>query len=421
MPVPPPPDAPPIEYYADPLNPEDWNAAFDRAQQDARLQHSWGLSVQMGPGIYEFGRPLSLVRGMHVVGSGGLNTGTVLSFPNGTGIVVEYPPDNVGGHVPNGVGTVLERVKIYGPGPGGAPGHGLTLHGAAFGVFVCVDNFHGDGVHILGDTSGNSPEGISNANGWHLMFPRVGTCTGHGIYVAGGDSNQGVCIGANIYGCAGWGIWDNSFIGSHWYGCQVDQGPPEMGAAGSYRATNAGNGYATFVGCYVEGSGVCLIQPPALVVGGTLAGSVTGGAGVLGMAGGKLNPGPAGMRFPATGGARAEVGGQAPLALYNPTYPSWPMTLEWSRHVPDWWSMVFAHLDNPGPFLFDSTRLWTPNALRRGWGDSAFDERVQLTSARPSGTAPVGTRVFNAAPAPGQFLGWVMTTAGWKGFGAVEP
>lgn len=144
------------------------------------------------------------------------------------------------------------------------------------------------GVYIRGNSAGYP---LTNANGWYLERVRVQQC-GIGIMCSGGDSNVGTAISCDVesagYGFSdngGVGIYDASFLGCTWIGCQVANAS-DYGGSNSIKG-GSGASYSVFNGCYTENYGISPttiqsdIRYPAIVIGGDHGAGFTTGSNAL--------------------------------------------------------------------------------------------------------------------------------------------
>lgn len=227
-----------------------------------------GPTIRMPHGVFSFSKTIRIDRRITLRGSA---SGTTLSFPPGIDGLWVYrhagAPD--GNNDPNsGEFSTIEQLMIqsYSPSSTGV-GHGLLINGRAFVRTVFVDGFSGDGICVQGSlgTSGTS------ASFTQIDNARITNCT-NGFHVAiGEDSSACTFRNVDVADCRQWGIFDEGFLGNQYIGCGVhNSGMDDYSKFGAYKTTG-GVATHTFFGCYVEGSPLVSIVPPALVFGGNLA------------------------------------------------------------------------------------------------------------------------------------------------------
>jgi hypothetical protein len=304
-----------IEQFYQPSDADDWSNAYRRALSywvgytneagfggDAR-----GFTLRFMAKEYNFKDSIDVVRGMHLVGSGGSNfpSGTRLLFPYGVDGIIIHSAINLNpsgrsatdivltGHdldifnrrlalattnVPlglnslRGAGTVIERLSLHslsaGIGVGLKEAHGIAVRTVCVLRDIYINNFSGNGIDIRAWTP------TWNANGWQVQNCLIQNCQ-DGFYCWGSDVNAGCATAVNFTGNRGGGIWDASFLGNTYIACHSDsntEGSYRTGTArdGSLRGTS-GN---LFLGCYSEGNtwpgGRVAIKAPSVVVGGSI-------------------------------------------------------------------------------------------------------------------------------------------------------
>lgn len=223
---------------------------------------SRGARLFIPPGRYRTSETIHIDRGMSLVGAsgGGWYGGSRLAFDDGVpGIVVHrYNTSADGGR---GDWSTISDLVIEARGKTTPDIHGIDLQARACVERVYVTKFSGCGIHV--DSRDNT-----NVNSWRLDNLRIDNCTSHGVFVEGPDSNAGVAINVDSSSNGGWGVWDSSFLGCHWFGCHA-----QSNGLGAYQAD--GSASATmFLGCYSEGG-----QPPSRITGTALVIGGTHGAG----------------------------------------------------------------------------------------------------------------------------------------------
>ena len=162
-------------------------------------------------------------------------------------------------------GTIIEGLIVL-RGTGAATTidgvtHGMRLRDAAKIRHCHVSGFAGNGIHIVSTSVTSDQELRGHANLWHLEDV---ACVNnfHGVYVSGDDANAGYGLLVNSNNNAGWGIWDDSFLGNTWVACHAS-----VNALGAYKTSNI-NARSIFVGCYQEDGQLSNIIPPSVHVGG---------------------------------------------------------------------------------------------------------------------------------------------------------
>ncbi len=156
----------------------------------------------------------------------------------------------------------LEDIAVIGPGRG----TGAAIARAVLVEAQCelrrftVYQFNGTGIEISADRNRTPP---TNANNWFMERCFVKSCGLHGIYVHGGDTNNGVAIATSVTDCLGHAVWDDSFLGCQWLGGHVDATQGQD----AYRAER-GSRRALFLGCYSEGSAPITVELSSMLIGG---------------------------------------------------------------------------------------------------------------------------------------------------------
>jgi pectate lyase-like protein len=189
----------------------------------------------------------------------------------------------------NAQGTIIRHLEIKplsGVGTGRRQGtspatgrHGVVVTAASVTLEDLNISFMlGNGIFVQAEANGRH-----YADLWTVRNCAVFENGGNGLHVKGGEANAGLCEFLSAVSNEGYGILDESFLGSVYVACHtnangllVEVNPP-LPNTGSYKITSPAN-YSTFVGCYAE-----LNQNPpdlaasaaVLVVGGNLAGQAT--------------------------------------------------------------------------------------------------------------------------------------------------
>jgi hypothetical protein len=255
---------------------------------------------------------------------------------------------------------------------------------------VSIFNTTNAGIHIR---AGGGLHPGSNANGWSLSRCYVVQC-GIGILVAGGDTNVGTALSCNIEtagyqwpGNGGVGIYDSSFLGCTWLGCQVAN-DSNLGGGNSYRG-GGGAQQSVFIGCYSEGNGTAMeiaskIDIPAIVIGGDHGAGFTRDSNAV-------------MLFP---GSSRNIVGRNPVA---PAAPAIPKDFIYSYPTPqDGWSAFnWAYQTDIGYTGIGYSDYITPQAYAwpKGWWTlthNGFADRVALAISGERAVFPGGTSVVDA-------------------------
>lgn len=134
---------------------------------------------------------------------------------------------------------------------------GIKIHRSATIQRVYISGFTGTGIYIL------APGGVFIANAWKLHDVYINKCGGHGIHVDGGEAQSGLCTGAKIISVGGNGIYQSSFGGNTYVGCDA-----EVIKGRGYLSNSEGQ--TTFVGCFSEAAEMDRLNPGGNVwVGGS--------------------------------------------------------------------------------------------------------------------------------------------------------
>jgi hypothetical protein len=144
--------------------------------------------------------------------------------------------------------------------------HGIWASTKFFAFNVAVWAFSGDGWHIVAQapTTGN-------ANVFGLMRCAAWNNGRNGLYIDGPDSNASQIVDFNAHGNTGWGIYDSSFLGNHYFGVHTDSN-----GLGPVRTDNV-NAPTVFVGLYTESNqGTCVFSGPTTSYGGGNGTGITG-------------------------------------------------------------------------------------------------------------------------------------------------
>lgn len=174
--------------------------------------------------------------------------------------------------------THLDRLAFHGP-DSGAVAHGIYSD-CSVTLTHCYSSYHaGMGVFI------NGQGGINNCNGCSVLGLAVTRNRQHGWFITGNDSNGNNFSSINANENRGVGIWDSSFLGNNYSGCQAALngtdalGQGSLGQPLGYK-TDGGTNATVFTGCYTEDSDYHDFGGYTQWIGGREgAGQVAGGGG----------------------------------------------------------------------------------------------------------------------------------------------
>jgi len=227
-------------------------AAIDLAGTPA---YPSGQSVVLPRGSYKIARPLIFDRQVMVMGEGYINT-TLQVDAGQIGLWVKYP---------GGVNTSIRDLGVRAAGQAGTP-PGMLIEGKCIAANMFITGFGGNGISIIADTQ------ATNANGTALTNIQCASNGGYGLYVSGRDANG--CLFQNVQ-CTDNPLgefYEASGLGNTYVQCLAESG------AGGHIGYQAPNLSATnlFLGCYQENAlAASIISQPSVVIGGTLAESLT--------------------------------------------------------------------------------------------------------------------------------------------------
>ena len=405
-------------------------------------------AIYFSPGKYKIESTIQLKKAIRLYSDGsGLpySNSTSLIFPPGvSGIVIhryntfgpslEMQPSTAGD------GSIIEGLNIIGcsgePDPFG--GHGIYLRARAKITNCYVANFEGDGYHIEA-TAGAGKNKEGNANGWHIDGGASFLNKRHGLYVHGSDANAGTAIALDCGANGGWGIYDSSFLGNTYVGCQS-----ALNNLGAYKSDgiNASN---LISGCYSEsGQPPSSISYPSIVIGGTH------GAGFTSSTQGVLRGNQNGIKISALVTNSAD--NLLQLTLGRGATPSeimcisdqssgsgiWRLTRAPGKIYWNWanigGSEHFTHYDANNVTLKNGyprdlsisgpLREHTPIGLTNGYFDKGMLSRISGSAPPENGTWLHGDIIYNTHPSSGTYIGWVCTAPGspgiWRPFGLIS-
>jgi hypothetical protein len=184
-------------------------------------------------GDYYFSEPLTWKnKSVFLVGT----NGTRFIFPNGkSGIVINRDQATPRSRIQNiRVETFGEKVN--------PDANGVTVTAVTDLYNVFVKNFAGRGFAFIADVQTSKTDVIQS----QVYNCEAAECGSDGFYFQGGDASSINVIGCSARDNGGYGFWDNSFLGNHFFGTIS-----HAAKKGHYRADN-GNNRSTFTGCYAE-------------------------------------------------------------------------------------------------------------------------------------------------------------------------
>ena len=342
--------------------------------------------------------------------------------------------------------------------------HGIHAKTGCYINRVYVAGFQGNGIHIEAYAQGiPAAQYSSNANGWKVRDVFVDQAGGHGLFVKGADANAGLCEGSWFMNCGRamrtlkaeeqadksrgpFGIYDDGQLSNTYIGCLTDgnwyQYTDEDGVVqktgGSVFAGGSGAA-STFIGCYSEGGqNRSYLGPNVTFIGGTNA------------------------TVPETVGASMFIGSQlwGGLNLHQPTGETtqdiidykmrmaanvvWALTAEGLpqtfKYEP-YFGMFRLDYGGTGNYAYGFTgavpritfgrvrgegeqnTFFLSKGFYLSGGNSGLEgmRRVDMSTAAPNtaGLYARGDVRFNQTPGLGGNIGWVCTTGGYLGAGAL--
>lgn len=196
-------------------------AAIQAAIDDAAVlstERPLSYTVYLPPGDYRTSGPIILRARCKLMGPPGgytWNAAKIVTDADQVGIYVPFTTTASGG-IDVGYGSQLENLYVTARTGTSSSAHGLKLEAQCFINNVIIYNFPGNGINIDCDV----PD--ENFNAGTIYNVRIQSCKGRGIYLAGGDANAVWASGIMMQDCVGGGIYDNSFLGSHWASFQLE-------------------------------------------------------------------------------------------------------------------------------------------------------------------------------------------------------
>lgn len=386
---------------------------------------SFGGEILIPPGKYYLSGTLEINRGIILTGLGAnyLNGSVVLVFAdNKNGIFIPSVATSSTGKAGNA--PVIQNLVISKYTTSGTTGNGIVMNYKAKVINCSVIGFRENGIWIYGNQAGTPS---TNSNGWLVDSCELGGNGGNGLKVEGPDSNGGVGINILSNSNGGWGILESSFLGGTYIGCIC-----ETNTLGGYKSTS-NSSRTVFVGCYTEpGQPPNDLAPPAMFISGL------------------QGPG----NTTQTNGINSDIdrisiknfaAGNALIGYQQPNTSGSGLSFLDTQGLNVWsfnkavgkWGYNWSNIGSISGFVFYDQTATTANGYARnitagsyGIGSYYFGEANQMllrtigSSAPTSGNYLVGDIVYNSAPAPGGFIGFVCTTAGspgtWKTFGAIS-
>ncbi len=401
-----------------------------------------GTKLVVPAGKYRLSNMLHIDRAMVLEGMSGAyaRAGTILLFDAGRGLQV----DPISGTGARGDVTVIRNLMLQSAGKVPAA-HGITMNTTAVIENCYINNFGGDGVHIVGDLNAN-PQ--TSASSFQLTKLTIEGNGGHGLYVSGGDASAGLALNVFVVANGGWGIWDDSFLGNTYVGCYA-----EVNTLGPFRTTKT-TACNTFVGCMTEvahGSPPCNLVAPTYVFGGDYASPdpvagapafalvPTDGSGVqvpqaiIHTAGytspSKVTTVQTGLPTITTL-LGSDVNGILSAFGFDSSAetPGNAWRLTYNFNGTGWWGLNQGNAASLCPIGISGTQaaegpgqLRLTNGFYLGWGGT---QRKVTNGSSPPVAGTAGDIVYNINPTPGGSIGWVCTTSGnpatWKTFGVIS-
>lgn len=237
------------------------NAALDDIRDlDADATTSKGAVLFLPHGDYRISQTLRVNRGLTIAGVGGGQFGGTVLVPDAgvTAIQADAPATSTDGF--RGGGLICD-LQIR-PASKSGTGHGIFLKARMTLRNLYIRGCSGDGVHIVAASS-DTPS--TNANCWRMFEVVSSFNDGHGIFVDGGDTNAGACFGGSATDNGGWGVYDSSSLGSHWFGFHTSNN-----TLGGFKMDGT-SADSVFVGCYTEGDQPeSSLSAGAIWIGGTV-------------------------------------------------------------------------------------------------------------------------------------------------------
>lgn len=158
-----------------------------------------------------------------------------------TSVVSPAPSD-----ITSGGGSIIEGLQLKGKFAGvESEAHGIHLRANATIRDCGIYDFSGDGIHAAATAGGGAPN-EGNDNCCRIDNVLVQNCR-NGIFFDGADTNACTIYAANLLSNRQWGVWDSSFLGNTYIGCQADSNGAIPGVPPSI-VTYLGNRYCVVAG-----------------------------------------------------------------------------------------------------------------------------------------------------------------------------
>jgi len=307
--------------------------------------------------------------------------------------------------------------------------HGIWMKTLATVENCVIDNFDGNGIHLVADThSTDDIVAYGNANHFNLRYLRMQNCY-NGLYTNGGDANAGSITQVDCSSNRNCGIYDSSFLGNTYVACHTANN-----VANAYLADNA-NARNVFLGCYSE-SGQLGSQ-------GTSTTIFVGGMHGAGFTAGNASP----VFIDAQNFVKTKrivngdesyvnlnVDDDTIMYMQRKDIDSQPWRLKWlddgSLRLNFWnYYTAFDVLGintamTAGRSSTVPYHMFIKNLLLGDGSDSGTRKLTYGDAAPTSGDWAKGDIVYNTAPDAGGKVGWVCTEAGtpgtWKAFGVID-
>ena len=173
---------------------------------------------------------------------------------SGFAVIFSFPKDVLGvlvdtftgsaPRVPSGYGSVIENITFFADSGGtNTSAHGIRMHVVATLRNCRFSYFAGHGVYVVSNAGTRAGENASE-----FYFDHVwATHNENGFHISGGDSNVGVALGISAIGNRGWGVYDDSYLGSTYINIHT------RGNLGGSIYSDGVTGRSVFIGCYAEG------------------------------------------------------------------------------------------------------------------------------------------------------------------------
>jgi hypothetical protein len=403
--------------------------------------------------VYYFSRPIALAKPITM--SGRVPTwqaldayrGVTLLFAAGShGVILDSYDTRNGIAIANdftktgfNAGTI-RNLRILAAGKT-TTAHGLWARARFFAINVEVTGFKGNGVRIHANSFDPLIKG--NANSFYCDRVFASGTDGDSWWIEGADVNAGTTINCSGGGCAGYAMYENSFLGNTHLGLHLDN----TGGSGKHLWSGGAVSSNVFIGLYTEGNvsdSGAFIAAPTTIIGGLGASDSAIARAALG----SIQLGPAFKGGPpqwnnavvtaALGlqginestvlrfGATTDEGGTVHQLKYDAASGFWYLQFAGQ--------LGFAPLAFPsGAAAMASIRArasWLQNGVFLG-GPGAFASArhigITATNLAPTtGDWIRGDIKYNADPVASGYVGWVCVTSAvggnggtWKQFGAI--